>query len=73
MQIKSKSNLPIKERISNLKKKIMSNAIELRKRIKNGTVFEFKPFSEKQTKVMTWWCDNSSVKKMNGIIADRSN
>ena len=54
MKIPNKSNLPIKERISNLKKKIMTNAVELRKRIRNGTVFQFKPFSVKQTKVLTW-------------------
>ena len=70
MKILNKSNLPIKERISNLKKKIMSNAVELRKRIRNGTVFQFKPFSVKQTKVLTWWTDESPMKDNNGIIAD---
>lgn len=70
MIIPNKSNLPIKERISNLKKKIMSNAVELRKRIRNGTVFQFKPFSVKQTKVLTWWTDESPMKNYNGIIAD---
>lgn len=70
MKIPNKSNLPIKERISNLKKKIMANAVELRKRIRNGTVFQFKPFSEKQTKVLTWWTDESPMKNHNGIIAD---
>ena len=70
MKILNKSNLPIKERISNLKKKIMSNAVELRKRIRNGTVFQFKPFSVKQTKVLTWWTDESPMKNHNGIIAD---
>lgn len=70
MKIPNKSNLPIKERISNLKKKIMANAVELRKRIRNGTVFQFKPFSVKQTKVLTWWTDESPMKNHNGIIAD---
>ena len=32
--------------------------------------FEFKPFSDKQKKVLTWWCDNSPVKNKDGIIAD---
>lgn len=32
--------------------------------------FQFKPFSKKQSKIMTWWCDNSPVKDYNGIIAD---
>jgi len=33
-------------------------------------VFEFKPFSQKQKKVLTWWCDGSAVKDKDGIIAD---
>ena len=41
------SNLSIDERISNLKKQVMQNAITLRKKIKNGTVFKFKKFSKK--------------------------
>ncbi|MCM1115618.1 MAG: PBSX family phage terminase large subunit [Clostridium sp.] len=32
--------------------------------------FKWKPFSEKQLKVMTWWCDDSPVKDYDGIIAD---
>lgn len=32
--------------------------------------FNFKPFSIKQKKVLTWWCDNSPVKDSEGIIAD---
>lgn len=32
--------------------------------------FEFKPFSTKQKKVLTWWCTDSPVKDMDGIIAD---
>ncbi|MDE7323090.1 MAG: PBSX family phage terminase large subunit [Lachnospiraceae bacterium] len=32
--------------------------------------FQFKPFSEKQKKVLTWWCSASPVKDMDGIIAD---
>lgn len=32
--------------------------------------FEFKPFSLKQKKVLTWWCDKSPVKDKDGIIAD---
>ena len=31
------------ERISNLKNKVMQNAITLRKKLKNGTLFKFKP------------------------------
>ncbi|WP_313258894.1 PBSX family phage terminase large subunit [Lacrimispora sp.] len=33
-------------------------------------IFEFQPFSDKQKKVLTWWCDGSSVKDKEGIIAD---
>ena len=32
--------------------------------------FEWKPFSPKQLKILTWWCDNSPVKDYDGIIAD---
>lgn len=62
--------LTISQRIENLKNKIMLNAIKLRERIRAGTVFQFKPFSEKQLKVMTWWTDDSAVKNQDGIIAD---
>lgn len=42
--------------------------MEKKKRIKIG--FDFKPFSTKQKKVLTWWCPASPVKDMDGIIAD---
>lgn len=32
--------------------------------------FKWQPFSEKQLKVMTWWCDPSPYKDYDGIIAD---
>lgn len=35
-------------------------------------IFRFKPFSKKQTQVLTWWVDNSPVKDYDGIIADGS-
>ena len=54
--------LTLDERISNLKKQVMQNAITLRKKIRNGTVFKFKKFSKKQKKVLTWWNDKSPVK-----------
>ena len=63
------NNITIDERISNLKKLVMKNAITLRKKIINGTVFKFQKFSKKQKKVLNWWCDNSPVKNMDGIIA----
>lgn len=67
-----KNDTTIEERISNLKNKVMQNAITLRKKIKNGTLFKFKPFSLKQKKILTWWTDNSPVKNKDGIIADGS-
>lgn len=33
-------------------------------------VFKFKPFSEKQKRVLTWWTKKSAVKDKDGIIAD---
>lgn len=36
----------------------------------NIAVFQFKPFSQKQKKVLTWWLSNSPVNQCNGIIAD---
>lgn len=32
--------------------------------------FKFTPFSEKQKKVLTWWCNKSPVNDRDGIIAD---
>lgn len=69
---KTNKNISIEERISNLRNKVMQNAITLKKKIKNGTIFRFKPFSLKQKKILTWWTDNSPVKDKNGIIADGS-
>ena len=67
-----RTNENIDERISNLRNKVMQNAITLKKKIKNGTLFKFKPFSLKQKKILTWWTDESPVKDKNGIIADGS-
>ena len=33
-------------------------------------IFRFKPFSRKQTQVLTWWTNDSPVKDYDGIIAD---
>lgn len=38
--------------------------------MKIKAVFQFKPFSPKQKKILTWWCDSSPVKDKEGIIAD---
>lgn len=40
--------------------------------MKKMATFRFKPFSKKQTQVLTWWTDSSPVKDYDGIIADGS-
>lgn len=37
-----------------------------------AATFRFKPFSQKQKKVLTWWRDASPVRDSDGIIADGS-
>lgn len=36
----------------------------------NNQTFKFSPFSQKQIKVLTWWCEKSPVHEKDGIIAD---
>ena len=38
----------------------------------NKATFQFKPFSKKQKKVLTWWLPNSPMSEKDGIIADGS-
>ena len=33
-------------------------------------LFRFRPFSQKQRKVLNWWCPGSPVRDADGIIAD---
>ena len=40
--------------------------------MKKTATFQFKNFSDKQRKVLTWWADGSAVKDYDGIIADGS-
>ncbi|MEG0454934.1 MAG: PBSX family phage terminase large subunit [Bacteroides sp.] len=40
------------------------------RKVTRTQLFKFKPFSLKQKKVLTWWCDTSPVKDKDGIIAD---
>lgn len=35
-----------------------------------ASTFKFRPFSQKQRKVLNWWCESSSVRDRQGIIAD---
>ena len=60
------------ERLKKFRKSITKNAIILRKKIRNGTLFQFKKFSIKQKKVLTLWLPNSPVKDKDGIICDGS-
>ena len=36
----------------------------------NRALFQFKPFSKKQKKILTWWLPASPANQCNGIIAD---
>lgn len=59
----------INTRIENIRKGIEKRAAAMKAKVqKQG--FQFKPFSDKQKKVLTWWCPASPVKDMDGIIAD---
>lgn len=59
----------INTRIENIRKGITKRAAAMKAKVqKQG--FQFKPFSDKQKKVLTWWCPASPVKDMDGIIAD---
>lgn len=40
--------------------------------MKNKPLFEFKPFSTKQRKLLNWWTEESPVKHSDGIIAEGS-
>lgn len=59
----------IDARIENIRKGIMKRAAAMKEKAKKQG-FNFKPFSVKQKKVLTWWCPDSPVKDMDGIIAD---
>lgn len=59
----------IDSKISSLRQNIVKCALSIRDKFKKQG-FDFKPFSVKQKKVLTWWCDTSLVKDKDGIIAD---
>ena len=61
--------IDINTRIENIRKGIENRTAAMKSKVqKQG--FQFKPFSTKQKKVLTWWCPASPVKDMDGIIAD---
>jgi PBSX family phage terminase large subunit len=49
--------------------RVKKSAQMRRARLKQNA-FEFKPFSVRQKKVLTWWCKDSPVKDKDGIVAD---
>lgn len=59
----------IDTRIENIRKGIAKRAAAMKAKVRKQG-FQFKPFSAKQKKVLTWWCPASPVKDMDGIIAD---
>lgn len=59
----------IDDRIKNIKESIHKRAAAMAQKVKKQG-FEFKPFSVKQKKVLTWWCPASPVRDKDGIIAD---
>ena len=48
----------------------VKKSAQMRRARMKQNAFEFKPFSVKQKKVLTWWCKNSPVKDKDGIVAD---
>ena len=59
----------IDNRIKKFRENAMKNALRMKQKYKQSG-FEFKPFSKKQKKVLTWWCKESPVRDKEGIIAD---
>lgn len=47
-------------------------AVKIHRRMSRiaNDVFQFKPFSIKQIKLLTWWTENSPYKNYDGVIAD---
>lgn len=61
--------MEIKERIAGLKQK-MQGLKQKRQNLNRMQFFRFKPFSQKQKQILTWWMPDSPVKGYDGIIAD---
>lgn len=64
-----KASSSIESRIENIRKGLAKRTAAMSAKVKKQS-FQFKPFSTKQKKVLTWWCPASPVKDMDGIIAD---
>ncbi len=61
----------LRERRERIKERVVKNLAARKEKLK-GATFKFAPFSIKQKKVLTWWCDSSPMKDKDGIIADGS-
>ena len=61
--------MEIKERIAGLKQKLQRMK-QKRQNLGRMQFFKFRPFSQKQKQVLTWWMPDSPVKGYDGIIAD---
>ena len=61
--------MEIRERIAGLKQR-MQQIKQNRQKLNRMQFFKFKPFSEKQKQILTWWMPDSPVKDYDGIIAD---
>lgn len=57
------------EKIKTLKDKLQKMKSNRANR-QTGQTFHFSPFSRKQKQVLTWWCKESPVHDMDGVIAD---
>ena len=44
----------------------------MKMKLQKKNSFQWQPFSEKQLKIQTWWCDASPYRDWDGIIADGS-
>ncbi len=64
-----KASSSIESRIQNIRKGLAKRTAAMSAKVKKQG-FQFKPFSTRQKKVLTWWCPASPVKDMDGIIAD---
>lgn len=56
------------EKLQQLRERL--EALKKQRKVNTQKLFKFKPFSLKQKKILTWWCDTSPVKDKDGIIAD---
>lgn len=61
----------IRKKVEKFREKARAKT-EKKERKKKPALFKFKPFSEKQLKVLKWWRPNSPFKDYDGIICDGS-